>query len=299
MPALSDPFLQKVKKPVIAGPCWRLELGRNGWPADQPIELAVLNKSSLIRHIADATLDAGATLLLTPTETAHGIAIEPNRSSDERLPEANRAACCACAEAIAEHGGTSLRLVGVLGPCERLLALDEIRPETLEAAYAAQVEVLADAGVQAIACRHFSELGALLCAVRASSKSGLPVIACLTFDSGLASAETALGATIPQACAALAELDVQAIGCDDGDNADAMPGLIAKLRDQTSLPIWAGLAAGGPQIIEGAIVYPETPSEYSARLGPVVTAGAHIIGLGAGASVDHLRSLATPRRERK
>ena len=293
---MSDPFLQNLKKLVFAGPCWRWELLRTGWPADQAVETAVLKKAPLIRHIADATLDAGATMLLTPTESAFA---NTARLSKEHVGEIYRAACRVCAEAIAEHGGSELRLVGVLGPCEQLLALDEIRADALGATYAEQAQILAASGVRAIACRHFSELGALVCAVRASVKTGLPVIACLTFDSGSESAETAMGATIPQACAELSELGVAAIGCDDGDNVDAMAGLIQKIRSHTSLPIWATLPAGGPQLIEGNAAYPETPLEYAARLGPVHAAGAHIVGLGAGASVEHLRAMAKPRRERK
>lgn len=296
---MTDLFRQPGRKPLFAGPCWRLELLRSGWPADQPIELAAVSKPALVRHIADATLDAGATLLLTPTDSANRISMRPGVCSVEQLGEINRAAAKICGEAIKEHDGKDVRLMGVLGPSEALIALDEVRPEMLEAAYAEQVGDFAAADVDAVVCRHFTELAALLYGLRASRKADLPVIACLTFDSGLEGGETALGNSVPQACAEIGDTGADLIGCDDGDNADAMPALIANLRRHIKQPIWAGLAAGGPQLIDGVTSYPETPEEYAARLGPIVAAGANIIGLGAGASLDHLREIARPRKDRK
>jgi 5-methyltetrahydrofolate--homocysteine methyltransferase len=300
---MNDLLYDSLTSPVLAGPDWRQELAVRGWSRGSLPDRAVLAKPALIRNIADVTIDAGSSFLLTNTESANAITlqreIDAGRINADDLSEINRQAASICRQAVSDAGGLPRLVVGVMGPSEQLITLDEVKPDALESAYAAQAEALTVGGAEAIACRHFTELAALLCAVRAGKVTGRPVIACLTFDSGVEMAETALGVTIPHACEALIEAGVDAIGCDDGENADAMPSLISAIRSLTKLPIWAGIAAGGPQWIDGEIVYPEKPQEFAARLVPIVRAGANILAMGAGASLDHLAAFAKTRRQRK
>ena len=300
---MNDLLYDSLTSPVLAGPNWRHELAARGWPRGSLPDQAVKAKPALVRQITDAAIDAGASFILTNTESANAVTLQREIDSGQikipDLPEINRQAVSICLQAVSDAGNLPTLVVGVMGPSEQLITLDEVKPEALESAYAAQAEALVAGGANAIACRHFTELAALLCAVKAAKRTDRPVIACLTFDSGVEMAETALGVTIPQACEALVEAGVDAIGCDDGENADTMPSLIGAIRSLSKLPVWASVAAGIPQWIDEEIVYPEKPQDFAARLGPIVRAGANILATGAGASLEHLAAFAKTRRQKK
>lgn len=290
-------------KLLLAGPDWRLELFARGWPRSAMIEQANLTKPDIVRHSADAALDAGADILVTNTEAANvvGLAdrIESGEIDVDAVMELNRRGAALCRSAVSDEPTARTLVFGAIGPVEPLLTLDEIEESVLESAYASQVAALADGGVDAIICRHFSELAALLVAVRAAKVAKLPIVACMVFDCGADYRETALGVTVPQACAALIEAGVAMVGCDDGENPDSTVGIVASIRSATTLPIWAALKAGLPQLIDGKIVYPEKPSDYSIRLKALVKAGANVIAGGSGVSTDHLAAMAAAQMHGK
>jgi methionine synthase I (cobalamin-dependent) len=197
-----------------------------------------------------------------------------------------------------------LLVFGAVGPIERLLLLDEIGESALSEAYARQAEALAAGGADAILCRSFVEVGALVVAIRAAIQAtGLPVIGSMTFDSGPEQVETALGTTVPQACAEMAEAGAAVVGCDCGDSPDSTPAVVSLIRQSCGLPIWVKVDAGLPELVEGRVVYPETPPEFAGRLESLVQEGANFVGGCCGASAGHVAALATirnqPRRKQR
>jgi methionine synthase I (cobalamin-dependent) len=131
----------------------------------------------------------------------------------------------------------------------------------------------------------------------------LPVIGSMTFDSGPEQVETALGTTVPQACAEMAEAGAAVVGCDCGDSPDSAPAVVSLIRQSCDLPIWVKVDAGQPELVEGRVVYPETPQEFAGRLKPLAQQGANFVGGCCGASAGHIAALAAirnkPRRKQR
>jgi len=281
---------------TISSGDWDLELAVRGWTGGWPSDRAHLLRPDLVRLVADAFLDAGAEILLTNTAHANPLALagssEPGAGSLDELAAINRQAAAICRAAVAEFPAKGRVVFGALGPSERLLMLGEIEEGELFEAYRTQAQALALGGVDAILCNSFTELAALCVALRAARTVGLPLAASLTFDSGATGMETALGCTADQACTALADAGADIVGCDGGENPDAMPAVVGCLKKGSGRPVWAQCPAGIPQVVEGKTVYVEKPTEFAARLKPLIAAGASIVGGARGASTRHIAALA-------
>ncbi len=284
----------------IADGDWRLELATR-----VPSPLSVWDHASLlhpdmVRLVADAFLDSGADCLTTHTPRANMISMQssitPGKVSTADLKDMNRQWAALCRAAVMEHPAKNRLVLGTLGPVEPLLTLAEIDTANLERAYTEQSAALAEGGVDAILCREFTELDALLVAVTAAEKTRLPVIACMTFDSAAEPPQTALGVTIAQAVAALTDAGVAAVGCDSGDSPENMVDVVTAMRKATDLPIWATICPGSLQLVEGQVVYPEKPGDFASRLTATRKAGANFIAGGRGVTAEHIAALVTARK---
>lgn len=276
---------------ILAGGDFESELTLRGWPRGDAVEQANLARPDLVLEVMKRWLDAGVQVLLTNTAAANRFStqdVAAGCSSDE-LAALNRQGAALATRAARDSPSADLLVVGVAAAGPRLLKLSEVTEAEIETAYARQAEALAEGGADAVLCRGFTELPALRIAVAAArSASGLPVIGSLVFDAGAERLETLFGATPPQACAELAEVGVAAVGCESGDDPDGLPAVAVLLRQSSDLPILACTTAGMPLLVDGRVVYPETPTEFAQRACALVSAGANFIVGASGVSVDHL-----------
>jgi methionine synthase I (cobalamin-dependent) len=291
-------------KLVIADGDVRGELLTRGWDAARPIELAVLQRPEIVRDVAEAFLDAGATVLTTNTASANRIAmaelIRSGEVTEKQIEELNRDGAAIARKAADGHPKGRSLVLGTIGPVEELLCLEEIEEEKLEAAYSIQAKHLAAGGCDAILCGSFTDLESLCAAVRAAhGGAGLPVIGSLKFDSGAQVNETSMGVTAPQACAALAAVSAECVGCEVGESPQSAIEVVSLMRKSTQSPIWVRLQAGMPNLVEGRVVYVETPAEFAVVCGKIVSAGANFMGGGAGAGTDHIAAVAAGSRTRQ
>jgi methionine synthase I (cobalamin-dependent) len=290
-------------KLFIADGDWRAELLRRGWPAERPMEQANLDKPDIVRDIAEAFLDAGATILVTNTAGANRAILAddaecgPDTHAD--CTSINRRGAELCRAAAPVHPNRKPLVFGAMGNPRKLLMLGEIDEKTLSQAYHAQAHALAEGGVDALICRQFREMQALRLAVLSARITSLPVVACMTFDCGADYMETSLGATVSLACEVLAEAGAAAIGCDGGENPDALPAIVAAIRKRWDGPIWVTANAGVPVWVDGKVTYPDRPEDFAARLKPLRDAGANFIGGGRGAGTDHIAALAKAMKSKK
>ena len=289
MPIKLDDYRTKV---LIADGDVRGEILLRGWDSARHIELAVLQRPEIVRDAAEAFLDAGASVITTVTAMANRIAMATDGLSDKQLHDLNQQAAGIARKAADGHPKGRSLVFGMIGPVEELLCLEEIEEETLERAYSDQAAALGAGGVDAILCGSFTDLVSLCAAVRAAKRaSGLPVIAGMKFDSGAQLNETAMGVTAPQACAALAAVGVDGMGCDVGESPQSETEIVSLMRKSTKLPIWVRLQAGMPQLIEGRVEFAETPAQFAKHGKQIVAAGANFIGGGRGAGLDHITAL--------
>lgn len=251
-------------------------------------------RMELFSDAAGAFLDAGATVLVTPTDHSASVGQSGGTGTDAVL--FSHQCAVAFRACIGHHPrGTAATLVGALGPPIELLTLDEIDEATLLQTYRARAEALIRARVDAVLCRGFTELPALLAAIQAVKEvaAGVPVIATMCFDCGPNQTDTAMGVSVPQACEALAGLGLAAIGFDGGRSPDTAPAVLAKLAELTDLPLWVTVSPGHPQLEEGRLTYSDGPKEFAERCKALAMAGATFVGGSAGATTEYAAAWAS------
>ena len=288
---------------VVTDGDFRRELFLRGRRRSARVERENLQRPDIVRDVAEAFLDAGAKVLVTNTMGANAMALAGELKSgdvtEDEILAMNRQGAAICRAAASEHPAPGLLVFGAMGPTEQLLMLGEVAETDLYDAYQAQAQALAAGGADAILCPGFSEIRALTVAGRAAGAAAeLPVIGSMTFDCGPELNETALGVTVPQALAGLAEAGAAMVGCDCADRPDATEAVVSLIRGSCDLPIWVKVNAGAPQLLDGEVVYPETPKEFAGRLTGLADAGASFIGGGRGVTTEHITAMAAAQRAR-
>jgi 5-methyltetrahydrofolate--homocysteine methyltransferase len=249
----------------------------------------VLDAPEIVDAIARRYLEAGAEILTTDTFggtslrlAAHGLA--------ERCEEINRRAV---ELARAAAGGRAL-VSGSVGPTGTLLApLGPARPEEVEAAFERQLAALAAAGADLFCIETMTDLAEVLLAVRAAKRvaPGVPVVATMTFDPTPRGIFTVMGVTPARAAAALAEAGADVVGANCGNGIEGMVAVVADLARHAEVPVAVRPNAGLPQLVDGALTWPETPAFFAAHAPALVAAGARLIGGCCGTTPEHVRAL--------
>ncbi|MFN0136342.1 MAG: homocysteine S-methyltransferase family protein [Phycisphaerae bacterium] len=267
---------------------WSTQLQALGLPADVPAEVANVTHTYLVEKLARDYLAAGAQVITTNT-----FACNPYLFALRGAKHDPRDVARAGVESLRKTIGSMVPLVGVIGPSGKIMAIQEVPESELATEYQASARVLSEAGVDAIVLETFSELSELLLAVGAvKSVANLPVIACLSFDSGPQRSRTRMGVTAEDAAKALDASDADIIGSNCGGGAATALAALVALRSGTSKPIWIKPSAGIPDLDQGRAVYPQSTDEFGAAIPPLLEGGASYIGGCCGVGPEHIRRVA-------
>jgi 5-methyltetrahydrofolate--homocysteine methyltransferase len=167
-----------------------------------------------------------------------------------------------------------------------------------EAAYETQAGCLAGAGVDLILIETMYDLEELLAAVRGSRNTGLPVIACMTFNRTKRGFFTLMGVSPKAMVAALQAEHVDALGANCTLSPGPMEELARELRGLTDLPILVQPNAGQPRLEAGRAVYDLSAGDFASGTAALADAGAHMVGGCCGAGPAYVRALAARLAER-
>lgn len=255
-------------------------------PAGCP-EIWNLDKPEAVEAILRSYVDAGAELVETnsfganPSRlAAHGL--------EGRCEEINRTAA-AMARRVAGDRALALGSIGPTG-----LLLRPLGPLDLEEALAGfrrQAEALAAGGADALIVETMTDLNEAVLAVKAAAVTGLPVIACLTYEVTPRGIFTVFGDSPNRAAKDLEAAGACVIGTNCGTGPATMLEMVRALRAATRLPVLAEPNAGLP-ILEGEKwIYPETPAGMAAHVAAFVEAGASIVGGCCGTTGAHVRAM--------
>lgn len=165
-----------------------------------------------------------------------------------------------------------------IGPSGKLLMSGEIERAQLQEAFSEQACALAEAGADALVVETMSDLEEARVAVESARATGLPVVACMVFDSGKEKDRTMMGNTPEQAAEALTQAGADVIGANCGQGIAGFVQICKRLRAATDRPIWIKPNAGLPVMVEGRPQYCTTPAEFGSYLPALLEAGAQFIG---------------------
>lgn len=277
--------------PVLTDGAWGTELQALGLSAGGCADEWNLTHPERVEQVARSYVEAGSRIILTNTFRANRLALAP-KGLAEQTAAINRAGVEISRRAAAGRA----RVFASVGPSGKLLLTGEVREPQLRDLFAEQAAALADAGADGLVVETFADPAEARVAVAACRATGLPVVACLVFDSGKGHDRTLTGATPEQGAAVLAEAGADVVGANCGQGITGYIEVCRRLRAATDRPVWIKANAGLPVIDEGRIVYRITPEEYAGHARALRDAGAAFIGGCCGTSPAFIRALAAVLR---
>jgi len=276
--------------PVLLDGAWGTELQARGLARGEMPDFWNLSQSDRVEEVARAYVEAGSQIILTNTFRANRIAVGGHADVD-RIEEVNQAGVEISRRASA---GTS-RVFASIGPSGKLLLSGGVAPEDLRAAFDEQARSLAKAAPDALIVETMTDLAEAEIAIAAAKETGLPVVACMVFDSGKRKDRTMMGVTPGEAAEALTNFGADIVGANCGNGIEGYIPVCAAMSAATDRPIWIKANAGIPEFVEGEFRYTTTPEEFVSYRGALIDAGANFIGGCCGTSPSFIRALAAAK----
>ncbi len=260
-----------------------LEQGTCGeaWNLSQPEKVLAIQR----RYVG-----AGSDCLITNTFGGSRIVLDRHGYGDW-VNEINRAGV---EIARAAFNGQPGYVIGDIGPFGGLLQpFGEFREEDVRDAFAEQAQALVDAGVDAIIIETQTSLEELLLGLCAVRNAGAPcVIGSMAYDVTLdgSTFRTMMGVDPERAAEFMEENGAQviALNCGTGMDMERARVAVERYRSVSSLPVMVQPNAGQPKLVNLKVVYDESPVEMAKGVGPLLDAGAGIVGACCGSTPQHI-----------
>ena len=284
---LVHPLIQKLisNKPVITDGAWGTELQARGLALGEFPDAWNLSHPDRVLEVAKSYVAAGSQIILTNTFGANRLRLAGDQLAD-KVHDINRAGV-----EISRAAADGRALVfASLGPTGKLL-MDHENPEQVQAAFAEQGRSLAKAGADGLVLETMSDLAEAKLALAAVRPLGLPVVACVVFDSGKEKDRTMMGDTPEAVAGALVAAGADVIGANCGQGIAGFAPICRRLRAACELPIWLKPNAGLPQWVNGRAQYHTMPGDFARAAAQLVEAGAGFIGGCCGTGPAFIQEL--------
>lgn len=271
---------------VLTDGAWGTELQKRGLAAGEMPDFLNLHHPDRVEAVARAYVDAGSRVVLTNTFRANRIAVAQHPEVD-RIAELNRAGV----EISRRAADGCARVFASMGPSGKLLVTGKVTEAELCEAFEEQARAQAEAGADAIVVETMADLTEARIAIEAAKATGLPVVACMIFDSGKNRDRTMMGVTPEQAAEELTRYGADVVGANCGTGVEDFVAICASMASATRLPVWVKANAGLPAFVQGEVVYPIDPRQFAAYLPALLEAGAKFVGGCCGTSPDYIAAL--------
>ena len=191
-------------------------------------------------------------------------------------------------------------VAGSMGPTghlpESFEPLGDTPAEVFFENFREQALALAEGGADLLAIETMMVPDEAEIAIRAAKEAtGLPVMCTMTFQWNRAKSldRTMWGTSPAEAATRLRAAGADVVGCNCGDGGpDRVPAILAEMHGAAPGLMAAYPNAGIPRIEGTRTVYDLSPEGMAASVGPMVAAGARILGGCCGSTPDHIRRMA-------
>ncbi|MBI5951540.1 MAG: bifunctional homocysteine S-methyltransferase/methylenetetrahydrofolate reductase [Chloroflexi bacterium] len=255
-----------------------------------------LTNPAAVADIHREYIEAGAQLIITNTFGANRFKLGKH-GLENRLVEINRAGVELARRAVAASFKEGVLVAGDVGPLGvRIAPYGRVKPEEARAAFAEQVQALADAGVDLIVIETMSDLYEIQEAIHAAKsiagadgRPPLPVIASVTFTRD---DRTLLGDSPSQVAQKIHEAGADVIGV----NCSGGPSQLLRILKQMKQAVpdgkfWVKPNAGWPEQVGGRIMYPADAEYFGNYAIAFREAGANIVGGCCGTTPQHIAAM--------
>ncbi len=251
------------------------------WNVEHPDSIASVHQSFV---------DAGSDIILTNTFGGTRARLDLDGQGD-RVEELNRAAVKVARE-VAETVDRKVIVAGSVGPTGALFEpLGDLTHDKAVELFSEQVDALAAAGADVIWIETLSSTEELAAAVEAASRTGLPIVSTMSFDTH---GKTMMG--VPPANLAEwwtgSSLSATAIGSNCGVGPADVVRAVAEIHEVApEAAVVAKANCGVPQLIDGTLWYPASSENMSDYARLALDAGARIVGACCGSVPEHISQI--------
>jgi 5-methyltetrahydrofolate--homocysteine methyltransferase len=236
--------------------------------------------------------EAGSDCILTNTFGGSRIMLNRHGHATD-VVAINRAGVDIAREAFGSRPGY---VIGDIGPFGGLMEpYGDFTEADVRAAFVEQAGALVAAGADAIIIETQTSLEELLIGIQAAQEAGAAcIIGSMAYDVTLdgSTFRTMMGVDPEKAASFMEEhgAHIVALNCGTGMDMVRARDAVRRYRDVTRLPLMAQPNAGQPKLVNMKVVYDETPEQMVAGVGPLLDAGARIIGACCGSTPEHIRA---------
>ena len=249
----------------------------------------------IVQGMARAYFAAGSEMVLTNSFGANRFMLG-KYGHGEKVSELNRLAA-EQARSQAPEGGFVIGSVGPTG--EFLEPLGEVTEEEMLDAFVEQVTALEAGGADGVVIETMTAVEEARLAIRAArDHTGLAILATMVFDKGPRGFFTMMGITPERSVKELLDAGADVVGTNCGNGVDLMVELAKDLRGVTDAPLLVHSNAGIPLMVQGEIVYPESPDYMAKRFNDLADLGINIIGGCCGTGPEHIQTFSESLKSR-
>jgi len=238
-----------------------------------------------------AYIEAGAELIETNTFGANRYKLAKHGLEDS-VTTMNHAGVDIARSVIRNLGRDDVYVAGSVGPLGvRLKPFGRVKPEEARAAFAEQIQALAEAGADVILLETFSDRMELLEALAAAREvaPGVPVICHTTFAND---DRTLLGDLPAQVARDLRKAGADVIGVNCGGGPEQLSRILQQMRQAVPDATLSAMPnAGFPESINGRVMYPATEEYFADYALTFKAIGASIIGGCCGTTPEHIAAM--------
>jgi 5-methyltetrahydrofolate--homocysteine methyltransferase len=284
-------FLERVSTgPVLIadGAMGSFLMERGLKPGDCP-ESFNLERPEVLREVARLYFEAGAEVVQTNTFGGSALKLAAY-GLDDRTEEINRLA----AEAVREVVGDGAYVSGSCGPCgQTLRPYGDAEPDDVRESFRRQISALIEAGVDVLCVETMTDLAEARLAVEAARAvaSDVPVMATMTFDPTPRGFYTIMGVDVPSAAAGLLDAGASLVGSNCGNGIENMVSIAREFRACTDAPLLIQSNAGLPQLVNGEVIYGESPEFMAEKARDLLEFGVQVVGGCCGTTPEHIRAI--------
>jgi 5-methyltetrahydrofolate--homocysteine methyltransferase len=277
--------------PIVTDGAWGTQLQGLGLPIGACPDAWNLSHADCVEQVARAYVEAGSQVILTNTFGGNLFALARHGLRD-RAAAINRSG----AEISRRAAAGRAKVFASVGPSGVMLMLGETSEAELQAAYRDQIVALSEGGADAIVVETQSDPAEARLAVAAARDVGLPVVACMTFDSGASRDRTMMGTTPEQAAEVLLAAGADLIGANCGQGIAGFVPICRRLRAASGRPVWIKANAGLPELRDGKTIYAQTAEEFASFVPQLFDAGAGFLGGCCGTTPAFIRAISRALR---
>jgi methionine synthase / methylenetetrahydrofolate reductase(NADPH) len=251
-------------------------------------ELNLANPAA-VSDIHREYIEAGANIIQTNTFGANRFKLAKH-GLENRIIEINRGGV-ELARRVVAASSREVLIAGDVGPLGvRIAPFGRVQPEEARAAFAEQIAVLVEAGVDLLIIETFTDLYEIREAILAAKPfAPLPVIASMTFTRD---DRTVLGDDPAKVAKALREAGADVIGVNCSGGPAQLLRLLKAMRQAVPNGRFSVMPnAGWPEQVGGRIMYPADPDYFGDYALSFREAGASVVGGCCGTTPLHIAAM--------